>query len=74
MFINGTFFKELARKIAKVCKDAKLDIDEDNYVERFKPFLMDVCYEWSRGASFYQICKMTDIFEGKYYLLLIMYF
>lgn len=59
-------FKELARKIAKVCKDAKLDIDEDAYVEGFKPFLMDVCYEWCRGASFYQICQMTDIFEGKY--------
>ncbi|VVC41817.1 Hypothetical protein CINCED_3A007924 [Cinara cedri] len=58
--------QELARKIAKVCKEAKLDIDEDSYVEGFKPFLMDVCYEWCRGASFYQICQMTDIFEGKY--------
>lgn len=28
---------------------------------------MDVCYEWCRGASFYQICQMTDIFEGKLY-------
>lgn len=56
--------QELARKIAKVCKDAKLDIEEDSYVEGFKPFLMDVCYEWCRGATFYQICQMTDIFEG----------
>lgn len=26
---------------------------------------MDVCYEWCRGATFYQICQMTDIFEGE---------
>lgn len=46
-------------------KDAKLDIDEDNYVEKFKPFMMDVVFEWCKGASFMQLCKMTDIFEGK---------
>ena len=45
-------------------KDAKLDIDEDAYVEKFKPFMMDVVFEWCKGASFMQLCKMTDIFEG----------
>lgn len=56
--------QELARRIAKVCSEAHLDLDEDGYVERLKPFLMDVVYAWCKGASFLQICKMTDIFEG----------
>lgn len=61
--------QELARRIAKVSTEAKLDLDEDNYVERFKPFMMDVVYAWCKGASFLQICKMTDIFEGTKMLL-----
>ena len=57
--------QDLARRIAKVSTEANLILDEDSYVERFKPFLMDVLYAWCKGASFLQICKMTDIFEGE---------
>jgi len=53
-----------ARRIAKVSRDAKIKIEEDQYVETFKPFMMDVVHEWCKGASFSQICKMTDVFEG----------
>lgn len=56
--------QDLARRIAKVSTEANLELDESAYVERFKPFLMDVVYAWCKGASFSQICKMTDIFEG----------
>ncbi|XP_043471399.1 exosome RNA helicase MTR4 [Leptopilina heterotoma] len=56
--------QDLARRIAKVSGEANLDLDEEQYVERFRPFLMDVLYAWCKGASFLQICKMTDIFEG----------
>ena len=38
---------------------------EDEYVEKFKPFLMDVVFDWCNGSSFLEICKKTDIFEGK---------
>lgn len=44
--------------------EARLQLDEDSYVERFKPFLMDVVYAWCNGASFSDLCKMTEIFEG----------
>lgn len=57
--------QDLARRIAKVSSEAKLDIKEDDYVNQFKPFLMDVVYAWCNGASFLELCKMTDIFEGK---------
>lgn len=56
--------QELARRIATVSKEARLDIDEEKYIESFKPTLMDVIYAWSKGASFSQLCKMTDVFEG----------
>lgn len=55
----------MARQIAKVSKESKLEIDEDEYVDQFKPFLMDVVFEWCKGATFSKLCEMTDIFEGK---------
>ncbi|XP_067934884.1 exosome RNA helicase MTR4-like [Watersipora subatra] len=56
--------QDTARRIAKVSKEAKLDIDEDAYVQKFGPAMMDVVSAWCKGQSFAQICKMTDIFEG----------
>ncbi|GIL80546.1 hypothetical protein Vretimale_16031 [Volvox reticuliferus] len=53
-----------ARYIAEVSRECKLDLDPDAYVESFTPALMDVMYSWSKGATFAQVCDMTDIFEG----------
>jgi len=56
--------QESARRIGKVTEEAKLEIDVETYVESFKPHIMDVVFAWANGASFSQICKMTDAFEG----------
>lgn len=56
--------QDLARRIARVSGEAKLELNEDDYVGQFKPFLMDVVYAWCKGSSFLEICQMTDIFEG----------
>ncbi|XP_054743075.1 exosome RNA helicase MTR4-like [Anastrepha obliqua] len=56
--------QDLARRIAKISTECKLSIDEESYVEKFKPFLMDVVLAWCKGASFLSVCRMTDIFEG----------
>ena len=56
--------QDLARRIAKVSLEAKLELEEDVYVEQFKPFMMDIVAAWCRGCSFGEVCKMTDIFEG----------
>lgn len=56
--------QDFARRIAKVSIECKLEIDEEEYVEKFKPTLMDVVLAWCKGASFLQLCKMTDVFEG----------
>ena len=56
--------QDMARKIAKVAKECKMEIDEDEYVAKFKPELMDVVFAWCQGAKFHQICKMTEVYEG----------
>lgn len=40
-------------------------MNEEDYVSTFKPHMMDVVNAWCNGATFSQICKMTNIFEGK---------
>jgi len=56
--------QDMAKRIASVSKECKIEIDEELYVGKFKPYMMDIVYEWCKGATFMQLCKMTDIFEG----------
>ncbi|KAI8854668.1 NUC185 domain-containing protein [Chytridium lagenaria] len=56
--------KEAAQRIAKVSVECKLPLDELEYVESFRPELMEVVFEWCKGAKFAAICKLTDMFEG----------
>ncbi|KAH9784430.1 DExH-box ATP-dependent RNA helicase DExH10 [Citrus sinensis] len=57
--------QESARKIAEIQNECKLEVNVDEYVEStVRPFLMDVIYCWSKGATFAEVIQMTDIFEG----------
>eukprot|EP00884_Botryococcus_braunii_P015661 jgi/Botrbrau1/2779/Bobra.0164s0056.1 len=56
--------QEAARRIGKAAADAKLGVDVDEYVNSFRPELMEVAAAWARGTRFADIAKMTDIFEG----------
>ncbi|KAL3322548.1 hypothetical protein AABB24_039914 [Solanum stoloniferum] len=57
--------QDSARRIAEIQHECKLEIDVDKYVvASVRPFLMDVIYCWSMGASFADVIQMTDIFEG----------
>jgi ATP-dependent RNA helicase DOB1 len=33
-------------------------------MDSIKEHLIEVAYEWASGASFSQICKMTEAYEG----------
>ena len=37
--------QDMAKQIAKVSKEAKIEIDEEQYISKFKPFMMDVVFE-----------------------------
>ncbi len=52
--------QETARRIARVCKESKLPIVEEEYVQSFKVELMDAVVQWCRGASFSEICKASS--------------
>lgn len=56
--------QDTARHIVEVSRECKLELDEEEYVDSFRPSLMDVVFAWSNGASFADVCKLTDIFEG----------
>ena len=56
--------KSTAERVAKILAECKVGIKEEEYVEKFKPDMMDVTYEWCKGRSFLDVCKLTDIFEG----------
>ncbi|PIA43943.1 hypothetical protein AQUCO_01800177v1 [Aquilegia coerulea] len=57
--------QDSARRIAEIQLECKLEVNVDEYVEStVRPYLMDVIYCWSKGATFAEIIEMTDIFEG----------
>ncbi|TFK62158.1 antiviral helicase [Pluteus cervinus] len=56
--------QELARRIAEVSKESKLPLDEEAYISSFKVELMDAVIQWCQGATFSEICQLTDQFEG----------
>lgn len=56
--------QEAARRIAKVSIECKLEMNEEEYVAKFRPELMEVVYAWCKGAKFAKICKMTEVYEG----------
>lgn len=56
--------QQAARHIAEVSRESKLEVDVDEYVGSFTPYLMDIIYKWSQGATFAEITLNTDIFEG----------
>ncbi|KAK9099685.1 hypothetical protein Scep_023115 [Stephania cephalantha] len=57
--------QDSARRIAEIQKECKLEVNVDEYVEStVRPYLMDVIYCWSKGATFAEVIEMTDIFEG----------
>ncbi|CAK1362971.1 unnamed protein product [Cercospora beticola] len=53
-----------ARQIAKVSMECKVLVNEEEYLQSFKHQLMEVVLSWCNGASFADICKMTDVYEG----------
>ncbi len=54
----------IARNVAKVSIDAKVVMDEEEFVKSFNPDLIEVAYSWCAGAKFSDICRLTEVFEG----------
>ena len=61
--LNGV--QDVARSVAKATIGAKLPMDEEHYIDSFRPDMMEVVNSWCKGSSFSQICDITEIYEGK---------
>ena len=53
--------QETARRIAKVARESKLAIVEDDYVMSFKVELMETVLKWCRGASFAELLQVSQM-------------
>lgn len=53
-----------ARKIANISQDCKIAIDVEEFVQSFRPDMMEVVFAWVNGSRFVDIMGMTTAFEG----------
>ncbi|KAK1659617.1 DSHCT domain-containing protein [Colletotrichum godetiae] len=53
-----------AKQVAKVSRESKLELNEEEYLAGFKWQLMETVYSWAQGKPFADICKMTNAYEG----------
>ncbi|XP_059449280.1 DExH-box ATP-dependent RNA helicase DExH9 [Corylus avellana] len=56
--------QDTARKVAKVQLECKVQIDVENFVNSFRPDIMEAVYAWAKGSKFYEIMEITQVFEG----------
>jgi len=50
--------QETARTIGTLQLENKIELDVDEYVDGFKPTLMDIVYKWVNGISFAEISQV----------------
>jgi ATP-dependent RNA helicase DOB1 len=53
-----------ARNVCRVSNDARIVMDEEEYVKSFDTALLEAAHAWASGSRFAEVCKLTDIFEG----------
>ena len=57
--------QDTALRIVKASTLCKMpSFSEEDYLQKFRPELMDIVYAWCRGTRFGKICSMTNVFEG----------
>jgi ATP-dependent RNA helicase DOB1 len=54
--------QETARTIGTLQLENKIQLDVDEYVDGFKPTLMDIVYKWVNGISFAEISQVRGCF------------
>ncbi|CAG9465443.1 unnamed protein product [Pedinophyceae sp. YPF-701] len=64
--LQGTFaaLREAARTVGRAVAGCGLPVDVEEFVESFRPDLMEACAAWHRGVKFSGVLKLADVFEG----------
>ncbi|KAJ1615084.1 Mtr4p like SKI family SFII helicase [Cryptosporidium canis] len=55
---------DVAKMILKVSSESGLNIDPEQYMNRFRPQIMPIILKWSMGESFASILENTSFYEG----------
>ncbi|EEC43389.1 predicted protein [Phaeodactylum tricornutum CCAP 1055/1] len=65
-FLSNPFYKlqEVARTVARVVISCGIDLNEDEFVDKFNPGMMEAVFAWCKGAKFIEVQKLTGSFEG----------
>ncbi|KAH9318432.1 hypothetical protein KI387_020201, partial [Taxus chinensis] len=56
--------QDTARRIGQMQLECKVQIDVEAYVNSFHPDVMEAVYLWAKGAKFFEIMEITEVFEG----------
>jgi ATP-dependent RNA helicase DOB1 len=65
-FLLNPFYKlqEVAKTVAQIQISCNLDVDEDQFLNRFNPAMMEAVFAWCKGMKFVDVQKLTGSFEG----------
>ncbi|KAG7346098.1 DEAD/DEAH box helicase domain protein [Nitzschia inconspicua] len=65
-FLKNPFFKlqEVAKTVVQVQISCGLDVDEDEFLNRINPSMMEAVFAWCKGVKFVDVQKLTGSFEG----------
>jgi len=65
-YLSSPFLKlqECARTVAKAVIACKIELDEDEFVNKINPGLMEAVFAWCKGAKFVEVQQLTGTFEG----------
>jgi len=45
--------------------ESKIPLDKEEYVQKFRPDIMEITSKWVQGAKFKEICEIaSDVYEG----------
>jgi len=57
--------QKVADKVATIMTECKIPIDQEEYVSKFKPDMMELTMLWCGGCKFKELCdEARDIYEG----------
>ena len=51
--------QQAAEKVATIMIESKIPLDKEEYVQKFRPDIMEITYKWCQGAKFKEICEMA---------------
>jgi len=65
-FLLNPYYKlqEVAKTVAQTQISCNLEVDEDEFLNKFNPAMMDAVFAWCKGVKFLDVQKLTNSFEG----------